>query len=154
MKTKATLQRWALTLYQGDFTLSNLLLKVPPPCSTGTAGPSFQDTSLEAKIIFKIYQIQRLPQWLNWLIHRLRLLASYAGANSYPSYYTSHLILCLRPGKAVLDSPKPWELYPCWRPGSWLQINSFLVTGVIWGANQTMKELFLSLLLLVTLFFQ
>ena len=62
------------------------------------------------------------------------------GAGSNPCSSTFHPAPCLWPGKAVENSPKPWDPAPVWDtqrklPGSWLWISAAPAVAVTWEVN-------------------
>lgn len=88
---------------------------------------------------------QRLMQQLNWLIFCLQAPASYMGAGSRPSCFTSQLVCCLWPVKAAKDNLNPWDLAPTWETMNKLQVPGFSLLSSEhcshWRVSQRMEDL-------------
>ena len=66
-------------------------------------------------------------------------------AGSNPGSSASHPALCLWPGKAVKDGPKPWDPARMGEleeiPGSWLGISAAPAIAVTWGPSSSLSLL-------------
>ena len=70
--------------------------------------------------------------WYNILAAKvltLYTLGSDMAVSSNPGGHSSHPAPCLWPGKAVEESPKPWDLVPVWE--TWMKIQA-----PAFGSNQ------------------